>query len=56
MGKLLLTGVDGNLGRIAADLLLKLEKKENLIFVAYSEKSLEKYKDIYEPFVYKRTK
>ena len=36
MSKILLTGVDGNLGSIAADILLKLEKKENLIFVAYS--------------------
>ena len=44
MSKILLTGVDGNLGSIAADILLKLEKKENLIFVAYSGKALEKYK------------
>ncbi len=44
MSKILLTGVDGNLGSIAADILLKLEKKENLIFVAYSEKALDKYK------------
>ena len=44
MSKMLLTGVDGNLGSIAAEILLKLEKKENLIFVAYSEKALEKYK------------
>ena len=44
MSKILLTGVDGNLGSIAAEILLKLEKKENLIFVAYSEKALEKYK------------
>ena len=43
MGKILLTGVDGNLGSIAADILLKLEKPSNLIFVAYSPKSLEKY-------------
>lgn len=43
MGKILLTGVDGNLGSIAADILLKLRKKEELIFVAYSPKSLEKY-------------
>ena len=44
MSKILLTGVDGNLGSVAADILLKLEKKEDLIFVAYSEKALEKYK------------
>ena len=31
MGKLLLTGVDGNLGGFAAEELLKLEPKENLI-------------------------
>ena len=43
MAKILLTGVDGNLGGMAAEFLLKLEKKENLIFVAYSPKSLEKY-------------
>ena len=46
MGKILLTGVDGNLGSIAAETLLKLEKKENLIFVAYSEKALTKYKEM----------
>ena len=43
MGKILLTGVDGNLGSIAAETLLRLEPKENLIFVAYSAASLEKY-------------
>jgi len=32
MGKLLLTGVDGNLGRQAAEDLMKLVNKENLIF------------------------
>ena len=32
MGKLLLTGVDGNLGETAAEILLTLEPKENLIF------------------------
>lgn len=46
MSKILLTGVDGNLGSLAADILLKLEKKENLIFVAYSAKALEKYKEL----------
>ena len=46
MSKILLTGVDGNLGSLAAETLLKLEKKENLIFVAYSPKALEKYKEM----------
>ena len=32
MGKLLLTGVDGNLGAEAARVLLTLEDKSNLIF------------------------
>ena len=44
MAKILLTGVDGNLGSLAAEYLLKLEDKKNLIFVAYSPASLEKYK------------
>ena len=35
MGKLLLTGVDGNLGQLAADVLLTLEPVENLIFCGY---------------------
>lgn len=43
MGKLLLTGVDGNLGSIAAEILLTLEPKENLIFCGYDPKSLEEY-------------
>ena len=43
MGKLLLTGVDGNLGQLAADVLLTLEPVENLIFCGYSEESLKKY-------------
>ena len=46
MGRILLTGVDGNLGSIAADILLKLRKKDELIFVAYSEKALAKYKEM----------
>ncbi len=33
MGKLLLTGVDGNLGRQAAEYLLKLVEKDQIIFV-----------------------
>lgn len=40
MGKLLLTGVDGNLGETAAEILLTLEPKENLIFCGYSEEAL----------------
>lgn len=36
MGKLLLTGVDGNLGNQAAEYLLELEPVENLIFCGYS--------------------
>ena len=43
MGKLLLTGVDGNLGGIAADILLELEPAENLIFCGYNPDSLTKY-------------
>ena len=37
MGKLLLTGVDGNLGETAAEILLTLEPKENLIFLCGEE-------------------
>lgn len=40
MGKLLLTGVDGNLGRQAAEYLLELEPVDNLIFCGYSEAAL----------------
>lgn len=46
MGKLLLTGVDGNLGGFAAEELLKLEPKENLIFCGYNPESLKKYADM----------
>ena len=46
MGKILLTGVDGNLGQIAADILLQLEPKENLIFCGYSKDALKKYEDL----------
>ena len=46
MGKLLLTGVDGNLGGFAAEELLKLEPKENLIFCGYNPDSLKKYADL----------
>lgn len=43
MPKLLLTGVDGNLGGSAADILLTLEPKENLVYCGYNPASLEKY-------------
>ena len=46
MWKLLLTGVDGNLGGFAAEELLKLEPKENLIFCGYNPDSLKKYADM----------
>ncbi len=44
MGKILLTGVDGNLGAEAARVLMTLANKEDLIFVGYSEASLEPFK------------
>lgn len=43
MGKLLLTGVDGNLGGYAAEVLLTLEKTSQLIFCGYSQQALDKY-------------
>ncbi|OMF80402.1 NmrA family NAD(P)-binding protein [Paenibacillus peoriae] len=43
MGKLLLTGVDGNLGRQAAEYLLKLVEKDQIIFCAYDPASLQGY-------------
>lgn len=46
MAKILLTGVDGNLGQIAADILMELEPKENLIFCGYNQKALEKYQQL----------
>ena len=46
MGKLLLTGVDGNLGAEAAKILMELEKKENLIFCGYNPDALKPYADI----------
>ena len=36
MGKLILTGVDGNLGGQAADYLLEIAKPEDLIFTGYN--------------------
>jgi NAD(P)H dehydrogenase (quinone) len=44
MGKLLLTGVDGNLGKQAADYLLGLVGKDQVIFCGYNPASLEAYK------------
>lgn len=46
MGKLLLTGVDGNLGAEAAKVLLELENKDNLIFCGYDPGSLKQYADM----------
>ena len=43
MGKLLLTGVDGNLGGYAAEVLLTLEEPSQLIFCSYSQQALDKY-------------
>ncbi|WP_025683418.1 NAD(P)H-binding protein [Paenibacillus maysiensis] len=43
MGKLLLTGVDGNLGRQAAEYLLKLVEKDQIIFCAFDPASLQEY-------------
>ena len=46
MGKILLTGVDGNLGAVAAEILLQLEDKSNLIFCGYDPEALKKYADM----------
>ncbi len=46
MGKLLLTGVDGNLGAEAAKILLELEDKDDLIFCGYNPESLKQYADM----------
>ena len=43
MGKLLLTGVNGNLGGYAAEVLLTLEEPSQLIFCGYSQQALDKY-------------
>lgn len=45
MKKILLNGVDGNFGGICANVLLEKWNKEDLIFTAPTEKSLEKFKD-----------
>ena len=46
MGRLLLTGVDGNLGAEAARILMELEDKSNLIFCGYDPDTLKKYADL----------
>lgn len=46
MGKLLLTGMDGNLGKQAAEYLLELVDKDRIIFCAYDPASLEPYKEL----------
>lgn len=46
MAKLLLTGVDGNLGSEAARVLMELEPAENLIFCGYNPDSLKKYAEL----------
>lgn len=45
MGKMLLTGVDGNLGAEAAKVLLTLADKEDIILCGYSEDALKPYKE-----------
>lgn len=45
MTKVLLTGVDGNLGGYAADFLLNLTEQTNIVLGGYSEPALEKYAD-----------
>lgn len=44
MTKLILTGVDGNLGSHAAEQLIKLADKGSLVFCGYDSDSLAKYK------------
>ncbi|ORX85853.1 NAD(P)-binding protein [Anaeromyces robustus] len=46
MGKLLIAGVGGNLGSVAAKVILTLEDKSNLIFCATSEATLKPYADM----------
>lgn len=43
MNKLILTGVDGNLGGQAAEYLLTIAEKERLVFCGYDAASLEKF-------------
>jgi len=46
MGKIIMTGVDGNFGGHAAETILKKVGKESLIFTAPKEEKLQKYKNI----------
>lgn len=46
MGKLLLTGVDGNLGEMAAEVLLKLAENDQIVFCGYNPEALKKYADM----------
>ena len=46
MGKILLTGVDGNLGGQAARYLLEIADKDQLIFCGYNQKALKEYEDM----------
>ncbi|MCR6097709.1 NmrA family NAD(P)-binding protein [Salipaludibacillus agaradhaerens] len=43
MGKLLLTGIDGNLGKQAANYLLKLVEHDQVIFCSYNPEALKEY-------------
>lgn len=45
MGKLLLTGVDGNLGNQAAKYLIELVDKDQIIFCGYNQESLKEYQE-----------
>ena len=46
MGKLLLTGVDGNLGGQAAKYLLEIAGKDQLIFCGYNQDALKEYENL----------
>lgn len=46
MGKLLLTGVDGNLGGQAAKFLLEIADKDQLILCGYNQAALKEYEDM----------
>ncbi|SEW12933.1 NmrA family NAD(P)-binding protein [[Clostridium] fimetarium] len=46
MGKLLLTGVDGNLGGQAAKQLLKIADKDQLIFCGYNQDALREFENL----------
>jgi NAD(P)H dehydrogenase (quinone) len=46
MGKLLLTGVDGNLGSQAAKYLLEIAGKDQLIFCGYNQDALKGYENL----------